>query len=54
MWIIGCDVNPGFQQVLCLTTGAGSCVEQRLGRRAEGEQRYRLLIGPVRLGETKA
>jgi transposase len=50
MLIIGCDFHPGFQQVAIFDNRTGEIQEKRLQHRAEAEQFYRSLSGPVRVG----
>ena len=50
MLIIGCDFHPGFQQVAIFDNGTGEIEEKRLQHRAEAEEFYRSLSGPVRVG----
>jgi transposase len=50
MLIIGCDFHPGFQQVAIFDNRTGEIEEKRLQHRAEGEEFYRSLSGPVRVG----
>jgi transposase len=50
MLIIGCDFHPGFQQVAIFDNRTGEIQEKRLPHRAEAEQFYRSLSGPVRVG----
>ena len=41
MMIIGCDYQPGFQQIAWLDTEIGELRERRLGHREEAEAFYR-------------
>ena len=50
MVIIGCDFHPGFQQVAIFDNQSGEYEEKRLAHRAEAEQFYAGLSGPVRVG----
>ena len=51
MVIIGCDFHPRFQQIACVDTETGECVERRLQHTAEAERFYRCLAGRrVRVG----
>jgi len=51
MMIIGCDFHPRFQQIACVDTETGECVERRLHHPAEAESFYRSLAGQrVRIG----
>src|SRR5207253_3414758 len=43
MIIIGCDYQPGFQQIAFVDTDSGEWNERRLGHREEAEQFYRQL-----------
>ena len=50
MLIIGCDFHPSYQQVAVFDNRTGTVEEKRLGHRAEAEEFYRGLSGPVRVG----
>src|SRR3989442_14955698 len=43
MIIIGCDYQPGFQQIAFVDTDSGEWNERKLGHREEAEQFYRQL-----------
>ena len=43
MLIIGCDYQPGFQQIACVDTDTGELSEQRLAHREEAEAFYGVL-----------